>query len=248
MTMLTPDWDSPKAVGVVISTRDGGVSQGRYASFNLASHTGDSPQAVEHNRSLLSNRLSGHGVQWMDQVHGTAAFFADSHTIERLPQADAAWTDQAGIAIAVLTADCVPIVVADLAGTLVGVAHAGWRGLHRGVIATLVNQLPVATAEVVAWIGPAIGVEHYEVGEDVWSHFARDHVDALRPHCDDTAKRMLDLSRVAYNQLIRLGVGSVTQSGLCTFADSRFYSFRRQQADDVGETGRFACVAMLEAS
>lgn len=243
--VIRTNWDTPACIKAVVTTREGGCSEGSYAGFNIAMHTGDNLSAVGHNRQVLSGDLGKAPIQWMEQVHGTAVFQCDTHTAQRTPQADAAWTDEVGIAIAVQTADCVPVLVADRRGTMVGAAHAGWRGLQRGVIESLVSQLPADAAELTAWIGPAIGVDHYEVGRDVWSHFVAEHRDALRPHSDTSEKRLLDLSRIAYNQLIRIGVGCVTQSRLCTYADDRFYSYRQTQDHSGGETGRFASLVML---
>jgi YfiH family protein len=251
--LIRAAWDAPANVDAFVTTRGRVGAEPGYDAFNLATHTGDDPAAVEDNRRALARLIGTDRIQWMRQVHGVASFHAGMETLAGVPQADAAWTDCRGIALAVLTADCVPLLLADRAGSIVAVAHAGWRGLQGGVLARLIERLPVGAPELVAWIGPAIGVDHYEVGEDVWSHFVASDVDALRPHPDEPSKRMLDLARVAHNQLIRAGVSAVAQSRLCTFADGRFYSYRRHQKSSPNgnaslETGRFASIVLLRES
>lgn len=223
------------------TTRYGGESEGAYAFTNLADHVGDDPAAVTANRNLLSRRLGGAELQWLQQVHSSDCVYSSAATRAEPPRADAVWTDQAGVGLAILTADCVPVLLWSADGARLGAAHAGWRGLRDGVLDELVRQMSDGAAGLAAWIGPCIGVDHYEVGEDVWRQFAELDSECIQAHASDADKRMLDLALIAERALHRLGVDAVYQSRWCTYADERFYSFRgRQQA----ETGRIASVIM----
>lgn len=183
-------------------------------------------------------------VQWLTQVHGSRCMEARRGTLAIRPSADAAWTSERGLALAVVTADCVPAVICDRAGTVVGVAHGGWRGLVGGVLETLVAALPVPPGDLVAWLGPAIGPGAYEVGEDVASAVtgladgARLAAECLRAGAP--GKHYLDLFTLSERLLVQAGVGEVTSERLCTFSDRRFYSFRRD-----GTTGRMATLGWL---
>ena len=228
------------------TTRAGGVSSGRYSDNNLALHVGDDGAGVVANRRVLQARLGARLIQWLDQVHGNDCLYIDdSATSLETPAADAMWTDQSGIALAIMTADCVPVLLADRQGRCVGAAHAGWQGLEQGVIAELIGQMPVEADELIAWIGPCISASRYEVGEDVWARFIEDYSSAMRPHRQDRAKRLLDITEIARLQMVEQGVAYISACGLCSYDDDRFYSHRR--ATSVGEevTGRMASVILL---
>ena len=234
-----PEWPLADRVGVVTTTRHGGLSKRPYDSLNLATHVGDEADAVIANRQLLCQGLALKDIQWLEQVHGIAVIAAPASR-PGTPVADAAWTAQRQLGVAVLTADCVPIVIAADDGSVVGVAHGGWRGLFDGVLAELVAAMPTSPAALSAWIGPAISVAAYEVGEDVAERArAAGRQESL---CSGTrpGKYQLDLPQVAESQLAELGVGQVFQSRVCSVASPHTYSYRRD-----GVTGRMATVAWL---
>ena len=183
-------------------------------------------------------------VQRLIQVHGNRCIEARWETVGERPEADAAWTRARGMAVRVVTADCVPAVICDRAATVVGVAHGGWRGLVSGVLEALVDALPVAPGELIAWLGPAIGPAAYEVGHDVVSAVCgladgeRLAAACLRP--GTPGKHYLDLFTLSERLLERAGVGEVSTERLCTYSDRRFYSYRRD-----GTTGRMATFGWL---
>jgi YfiH family protein len=236
---------SPDSILAGCTTRLGGVSVGEYAQFNLASHVGDAPLTVAANRQNVQVMLGATAIQWLDQVHSKQCIYADLDSARLVPTADAMWTDVPGLALGILTADCVPILVWSQSSPLVGAVHAGWRGLRDGVIDELVARMSTRGRELRAWIGPCIGVDHYEVGADVWREFSQSD---MQVHAHDPAKRMLDLSAVATERLKSSGVTQVTQTNWCSYSDPRFYSYRQAQTNSVGsETGRMASVIMLSA-
>lgn len=248
---MRPAWVTPVTlraprIRILTTLRGGGESTGRYAGLNLALHVGDEPAAVANNRRALRRALLlPVEPLWMRQVHGTGVVGAeDVPEPGAVPTADAAVCRAPGRVLAVLTADCLPIVLAARDGTAIGIAHAGWRGLAAGVLEAALEALALPSAEVVAWIGPGISAASYEVDEPVRAAFAgapgatrafTATGDAGHWHCD--------LPALAEARLRTLGVGGVEQSGLCTFSDpDRFYSYRRD-----GETGRMATLAWIES-
>jgi polyphenol oxidase len=251
---IGPDEPWPRTVGAITTTRDAvqpgasalGSSRGRYARLNLATHVGDDAEAVAANRRALHASLGLARVQWLDQVHGRTCFEADARTLDTVPQADAAWTRERGLALAVLTADCVPVVIADRRGSLVAVAHAGWRGLVAGVLSAVVESLPEQPADLTAWLGPAIGPSAYEVGEEVVAAIAalpdgvRMMESCARPS-GGSRRFLLDLFELSGQLLKQAGVSQVASERLCTHTDRRFYSYRRD-----GVTGRMATLAWLK--
>ena len=239
------DWPAPERVRVLVTTRDGGVSSGAYSSLNLASHCGDDAAHVAENRRRIAARHAVPSVCWLDQVHGSDLVDAAAQ-YPAPPTADAAWCRVPARACAILTADCLPVLLCDQQGTLVAAAHCGWRGLAQGLLRRLVERLAVPGDELLAWLGPAIGPLRYEVGEEV--RFAlsatmsgRDAAAALVPSMA-TGKWLADLYAVARSQLNAIGVTAVYGGGLCTYSDRRFYSYRRD-----GVTGRMASVIWLSA-
>lgn len=236
----------PAGVGALATTRRGAAEATGEFGFNLADHVGDRQGAVAANRQTLCRAIGVADVQWLRQVHGHRCVAATSAMVRTVPEADAAWTTVPGLAVAVLTADCVPVVVADRHGTVVGVAHGGWRGLVGGVVEALVAALPAAPADLVAWIGPAIGPDAYEVGDDVAG--AVRGLDAGGTLAAASlyrgrapGKHQLDLFALTTLLLERAGVGEVHCERLCTYSDERFYSYRRE-----GRTGRMATLAWLQ--
>ena len=166
LAWITPDWPAPPAVRVVTTTRSGGVSRAPYASLNLATGTGDAPAVVARNRAMVMSALElDHEPCWLDQIHGSDVVRAARYATA--PRADAGVGDAGSPPCAVLTADCLPVVLCDATGTRVGIAHAGWRGLAGGVIERCVAAMERPAGELLAWLGPAIGAESYEVGPEV---------------------------------------------------------------------------------
>lgn len=248
---VRPGWSVPANVTALCTTTTGGCSVGSYASNNLATHVGDNPRHVDANRQSLAQAIRANHVQWLQQVHGFTCVRAHPQQAAELPEADAMWTDVPGLALAILTADCVPVLVSDKHGKVVGAAHAGWQGLHAGVIEALLAAMSVQPHDLRCWIGPCIGQAHYEVGADVWGHFADKFDSALAPHATrhtgqraDADKRMLDLAAVAAAVLSSAGVAEVTRADLCTYADARFYSHRQCRQAGQNDTGRMASVIM----
>ena len=237
---IVPDWPSAPRVGALVTTRTGGVSRGSFATLNLGTRVGDDPAAVEHNREILRSRLPADPV-WLQQVHGTDV--VDAESAGALPRADGAVARTRHFVCAVLTADCVPVLLADRDGAAVGVAHAGWRGLASGVIEATLARMAVPAKDVIAWLGPGIGPRAYEVGRDVYDAFmVRDPgaAAAFEPHRDGTFRA--DLFALARRRLDAAGVGASFGGGLCTYTDAaRFYSYRREKA-----TGRFASVIWID--
>ena len=255
--MITPDWTTPANVRALLTTRVGGYSLPPYDSFNLGAHVGDTPAAVARNRAVLSGRLPAEPI-WLSQVHGVdvadAAELATDAAGKPVPVADAIVARAPGRVCVVMTADCLPVLLCDVDGTVVGAAHAGWRGLADGVLEATIARMGVAPGRLRAWLGPAIGPDHFEVGEEVRAAFVRaDPLAALafRPtagECMGTGgaamagKWWADLFILARQRLLRAGVTHIEGGGVCTYTDDRrFYSYRRD-----GRTGRFASMVWLE--
>jgi YfiH family protein len=240
---IRPDWPAPSRVHAFVTTRGGGVSEGCYRSLNLALHTGDAADRVVENRRLLRDASKMSKVCWLEQVHGTTVVDADvAYAVP--PRADAAFCRRAGNTCAILTADCLPVLLCNRMGTIVAAAHCGWRGLAHGVLTALVTAMATPAADLIAWLGPAIGPSRYEVGADV----RRDLLQrlsapvvaaALRPG-DVNGKWWADLYVLARAELSGLGVEAVYGGGFCTFDDPRFFSYRRD-----GVTGRMAALIGL---
>jgi len=235
------DWPAPVGVHAATSRRSGGVSPPPWASLNLALHVEDDPRRVVENRRRLG--LPNEPV-WLEQVHGTAVVAAHAVAPGATPRADAAWTDRPGVICAVLTADCLPVLFCDRAGSRVAAAHAGWRGLAAGVLEATVVALAVSASKLLAWLGPAIGPDAYEVDATVRDAFlvtdpgAASAFTATRP-----GHWHLDLYCLARRRLEVLGV-QVFGGEHCTFTETdRFFSYRRD-----GRTGRMASVIWLEGA
>jgi polyphenol oxidase len=243
LALLRPTWPAPPQVGAVISTRDGGVSTGRYASLNLGRSVGDEPAAVAQNRERFVAAIGVKPV-WLHLVHGAAVLHISADSIDTgPPPADAAWTTERGVAVVVQAADCLPVLFSLRDGSAVAAAHAGWRGLAAGVLQATVQALCAGTgaapADVMAWMGPCIGPRQFEVGADVLASFGRVGSDlhfSPRPRADGSARWLADLPQLARAQLLAAGVQQISNDNSCTFEDaSRFFSFRRD-----GVTGRMA--------
>lgn len=222
------DWPAPAGVRTWQSTRDGGVSRDAYASLNLGLHVGDGPEAVTENRARLSTALELPGEpNWLEQVHGRRILRLDRG--ETGP-ADGAITAEDGVVLAVMTADCLPVLLAAANGSAVAVAHAGWRGLAAGVLAAAVAAFDCEPAGLMAWLGPAIGPRAFEVGAEVREAFvSRDRACHAAFAANERGRWQADLVWLARRQLERAGVGALYGNPVCTFADAvRYFSHRRQ--------------------
>ena len=238
---IVPKWPVARRVRALITTRAGGVSSNEFASLNLSARVGDDPQRVARNRAILSAFLPAEPT-WVKQVHGTAVIEAAKATPET--EADGLVTRAAGAVCGVLTADCLPVLLADRAGKTVGIAHAGWRGLAAGIIENVVRAMDVTPSDLVAYVGPGIGPRRYEVGEDVRQAFVGKEPDAAAAFVSrQNGKYLADLHELARQRLSAAGVDEVHGAGECTASDERFFSFRRNRV-----TGRMASLVWLEES
>ncbi|HEU4851366.1 MAG TPA: peptidoglycan editing factor PgeF [Telluria sp.] len=253
--LLVPHWPSmPKGVAALSTTRRGGVSLGPYGDgkggggFNLGLHSGDDVEAVRENRAHLRHVLPGDPA-WISQVHGAEVADAAKVASGEPARADASVTTERGVVSAILTADCLPVVLADSKGAVVGTAHAGWRGLAAGVLGETVRVMRERGAgDIVAWMGPAIGPQQFEVGQDVVDAFmdaglgAADEVRrCFVAHPANAGKYLANIYALARIALARDGVNDVTGGLHCTFTErDTFYSYRRDHV-----TGRQATLAWL---
>lgn len=236
---LIPEWPAPASVRAFSTTRKGGCSEGPWRSMNLGERCGDDAVNVRRNRERLTRCLPA-APQWLKQVHGKRVA-RHPPRLQFAPEADALVSFKPNQVCAVLTADCLPVLFSDRDGTRVAVAHAGWKGLAAGVLQATAEALECRPSELIAWLGPAIGPDAYEVGKDVARAFADAAAVALTPRGD---RFLLDLYQVARLRLADAGVTSVYGGGLCTYSDpDRFFSYRRD-----GVTGRMATVIWLTES
>ena len=237
---IVPDWPAPKNVKTLQTTRNGGCSAAPYASLNLGDHVGDAPHAVARNRMLLNSLLPSEPV-WLKQVHGTVV--ADAGQTSCWPEADACITTHPGAVCVVMTADCLPVLLCDERGSAIGAAHAGWRGLCDGVIEQTVHAMNVPPQTIMAWLGPAIGPQAFEVGEEVRAAFVAQQPEAATAFAPGApGKWLADIYQLARLRLHALGVTRIYGGGLCTYADpQRFFSYRRD-----GATGRMGTFIWME--
>lgn len=239
-----PEWPAPANVKAVITTRLGGVSEGPYGQANLALHVGDNAAHVNANRHQLKNQLNVGHIQWLEQIHSTDVVAASEDGLTRT--ADACTTQQNNLACAILTADCLPILLCDQQGRQVAAVHAGWRGLAKGIVAQSVAQFDQSPGHLLAYLGPAIGPNHFEVGIDVLEAFfalaatetAADAIAQAFTPASRPLKFYANLTQLARLALRQSGVDKIYGGNLCTYTDSEhYYSYRRD-----GVTGRMASV------
>ena len=240
LAVITPDWPAPPNVRALTTTRQGGVSVPPWDSFNLAEHVGDDPVCVSINRARLKTLLP-HPPLWLQQVHGTVC--VDAAVAGNNAGADAAFTRQRGQVCAVLTADCLPVLLCDEGGTVVAVAHAGWRGLLAGVIESTVAAMGVPGNQLIAWLGPAIGPTAFEVGAEVREAFlGHDPAASNAFVAGRQGKWMGDIQELARQRLDALDIRRHTSADSCTVSEpERFFSYRRD-----GVSGRMASLIWLE--
>ncbi|HCT41537.1 MAG TPA: peptidoglycan editing factor PgeF [Moraxellaceae bacterium] len=246
LPLLLPDWPAPDNVHAAITTRAGGVSNAPWNSLNLGTHVGDDPLDVAENRHRLLRALQSVAPcdtpQWLNQVHGVVVIQAEPDTNVRtslMPEADAVTTVAAGLPCVVMTADCLPVFFCDREGKRVAVAHAGWRGLCDGILEKTLQQFP-EPAQVMAWLGPAIGPEKFEVGDEVRRAFVAQDAEADKAFVPSSqaGRWLADIYLLARQRLLKSGLMAIYGGGLCTVSDpARFFSYRRD-----GQTGRMASV------
>jgi polyphenol oxidase len=236
---IIPDWPAPANVKALQTTRVGGVSSGKYASLNLGDHVKDNPQHVAYNRQLLSPFVPSEPV-WLQQVHGIRVI--DASIASCIESADASFSQRKDVVCVTMTADCLPVLLCDKAGTAVAAIHAGWRSLCDGVIEETVGAMPIESSQLMAWLGPAIGPDAFEVGGEVREQFIAQDAQAeaaFRPHA---AKWLGDLYAIAKQRLHRLGIQQIYGGGRCTYNEpDTFFSFRRDS-----DTGRMGTLIWLE--
>lgn len=244
---ILPDWPASATVHALTTTRRlPGNSLPPYDAFNLGLRSGEDESTVRANRALLERAFALPSLpRWLHQVHGDRVLRMTVEVPEGEPQADAAFTSEPGVVLAIQTADCLPLLVCANDGSEIAAIHAGWRGLAGGVIEACIRRLATPSSRLLAWLGPAIGAESYEVGEEVRAAFVARDADAAaafaptRPghwHCD--------LYALARRRLAALGVTRISGGGFDTFADARFYSYRR----DGVSSGRMASLIWLKRS
>ncbi|WP_442919858.1 peptidoglycan editing factor PgeF [Methylobacillus sp.] len=238
--LIIPDWPAPANVRALQTTRAGGISKPPYDSLNLGMHVGDAPLDVAANRQRLNRYVPTEPV-WLNQVHGIEV--VDASTASCVPDADAAFARTRHTICAVMTADCLPILLCDQAGTIVAAVHAGWRSLLDGVIETTVQAMNKPGNELLAWLGPAIGPDAFEVGDEVRAAFIERDAkaeQAFKPAV--SGKWFGDIFLLGRQRLSNTGVTAVYGGGLCTYHDAkRFFSFRRDEV-----TGRMASLIWLD--
>ncbi len=231
---IEPDWPAPRRVKALVTTRNGGVSRGPYASLNLSTRVGDDPRAVAENRARARAALPA-DPKWLHQVHGVDVVQAERADADTC--ADAAFTRATDVVCAVQVADCLPVLLCDREGTSVAAAHAGWRGLAAGVLERTVAALESPPEALLAWLGPAIGPRAFEVGADVLDTFTgADPEAAVAFQAVREGKWLADLYALARRRLAHAGVWAVYGGGFCTAGEpARFFSHRRDRV-----TGRQA--------
>ena len=239
---IRPDWPAPSNVQAAATTRQGGISQGRFASFNLGFHTQDDALAVCHNRQQLYAQLQlNQEPAWLKQVHGNSV--VDAANVTEPVTADASICCQPGKACVVMTADCLPVLLCDQAGRCVAAVHAGWRGLAAEIIGATVAAMPCQTEDLMVWLGPAIGPEAFEVGNEVRAEFLQldDEGNQACFKPSPSGRWLADIYELARRELRALGITAIYGGGWCTVSDpARFYSYRRD-----GSSGRMASLIWL---
>lgn len=237
--LIVPDWPAPPNVRALQTTRRDGVSAAPYDSLNLGAHVGDNPLAVARNRELLNHLLPSEPV-WLEQVHGTGVVNADMAGCR--VRADACIARHRGSVCVVMTADCLPVLLCDAQGTVVGAAHTGWRGLCDGVIEATVRAMEVAPQSLMAWLGPAISREAFEVGDEVRAAFVAAQPQAASAFIPgQPGKWFADIYALARMRLNALGIAQIYGGGHCTYRErEKFFSYRRD-----GATGRMGTFVWL---
>ena len=239
---IVPEWPAPAHVKAISTTRVGGTSVAPYQSFNLGLHVGDDPQSVCHHRDSLQQQLRlSSSPAWLNQVHSTRVLTLTKPLLEAV-DADGSYTQQPGIACTVMTADCLPVLLCDKAGTQVAAVHAGWRGLVDGIIEQALALFDAPSGEILAWLGPAIGPQQFEVGEEVRQQFMAVLPEAECAFTAHGEKWLADIYQLAHQRLCHSGITHIYGGEHCTVTESEtFFSYRRD-----GITGRQASLIWIE--
>ena len=242
---LKPEWDAPLSIQTLVTKRTGGVSLAPFDSFNLGDHVGDLPENVLANRVLLRTYLPADPI-WLKQIHGVKVSTPNA----RLLEADAVVTNIPDEVLVIMTADCLPVLFTNQSGTVIGAAHAGWRGLCAGVLENTVTEMiklirQDADKNLIAWLGPAIGPQAFEVGQDVLNAFQDFGISypqsAFSPISEKPGKYLTDIYSLARSRLESVGVDQIFGGQYCTVTQAdQFFSYRRD-----GETGRFASLIWI---
>lgn len=239
--LILPDWPMPAGVKACSTTRHGGISAPPYDSLNLGTHVGDITVSVVANRQCLVE-LAGLPQMpvWLEQVHGIRVLHLEGEAISDV-QADAVYSRVAGQVCAVMTADCLPVLFCSLAGDEVAAAHAGWRGLCAGVLEQTLAQFNAAPSSIMAWLGPAIGPQQFEVGEDVKQAFSDIDAQSATAFTPSGSKYLADIYSLARLRLQAVGIHAIYGGNHCTVSEKQqFFSYRRD-----GITGRMASLVWL---
>ncbi len=241
MALLKPDWPAPSQVSALSTTRDRGYSSAPFNQFNLATHVNDQLDSVKKNRQLLIEQANlPEPPRWLVQTHSNHVVHSNEHHEDI--EADACFTNQVGHVCAIMTADCLPILVCNQQGTEVAAIHAGWRGLANNIIEQTINQFTTDRSELMIWLGPAIGPNMFEVGQDVYDAFTqRDSRAKSAFVITDKTHYLANIYQLARQQLTDLGINNIHGGDRCTVTEKDdFFSFRRD-----GKTGRMASVIWL---
>ena len=245
LSLLKPQWSAPSSIGAFVTTRLGGVSAPPYDALNLGAHVGDLPENVNANRDLLNQFLPAKPL-WLDQIHSSCV----STPATRLSQADAIVTKEPGQVLAIMTADCLPVLFTSSKGTVIGAAHAGWRGLCAGVLENTVRAmrelLEDSNDQILAWLGPAIGPKAFEVGSDVVECFKQSSIvlpqEAFISIPNRPGKYFANIYLLARSRLESVGLSQISGGNFCTVSQKdQFFSYRRD-----GITGRFASLIWIK--
>ncbi|MGF1722264.1 peptidoglycan editing factor PgeF [Vibrio kyushuensis] len=245
MNVLVPNWNVPSCIKAVASTRIGGFSISPYEALNLGTHVGDELAIVEQNRDLFAQQSAMPTAPiWLNQTHSTTVVEV-THPTQHVFDADGSYTRSPNVVCSAMTADCLPVLLTNSSGTQVAAVHAGWRGLADGILENAIAQFD-SSSDVIAWLGPAIGAESFEVGGDVLEAFTSFDIkaeQAFRP-TKRANKWLANMTMLATQRLNKLGVDNIYSSDLCTYQQKeQFFSYRRD-----GITGRQAVFIWIEPS
>jgi polyphenol oxidase len=242
---IKPNWPAPKNVMAFTTKRTGGFSKAPYNSFNLATHTGDNLDDVLANRTKLYKELNLPSEPfWLKQEHTNTAICLKQATANTNPIADASFTTHPNLVCAVLTADCVPILVCDREGTIVAAIHAGWKGIATGIIESTIKSMNINPTQLLAWLGPAIGSDVFETGDDVREMFIKQHPDSQKAFIAHKDRFLANIYLLASQRLNNTGITSIYGGEYCTFTQKElFFSFRRDGAN----SGRMASLIWINS-
>jgi len=251
MSFIQPIWPVPECVHSLVTTRKGGISKPPYDTLNLGDHVGDQPSSVLANRAILRNQLPSEPI-WLSQTHSIEVSTPKSRAqvLSRPFEADAAVTNIPNEVLVIMTADCLPVLLCTSDGSVIGAAHAGWRGLSDGILENTISEVlklapQLSASDMTAWLGPAIGPESFELGEDVRERFQETgfHNDAVCfvPIANKPGKYLGNMYQLARDRLEAQGLKSIYGDGMCTvLKPEQFFSYRRD-----GVTGRFASLIWI---